>query len=290
MNQPKMMSELAMNLSYAAIDRAAKMLEQTQDTFIGFLLILDNQGEIKLAKLAGVADAEQLNVMAGNILNKAVDSLVAYTITYDGISDSDDDHHGSIVVETGCLSTGNGVKMIQEYSLDPTYQDIGNIKIFDEKLPLRIGESSLNIQTRNDTKEMIQPLCRVPFAIFQKIAGADGRIDSQEVDAFVNALGEGLSMNEVSAAIVQQAINDAEVYMSMVQNQALSAEEDIISSKQLLSSEFDTHVEKEYLTFLEELTDKITQPKKKGMFSMGRKLNDAQIEAIQVVKDMLNVV
>jgi len=285
MNQNDVMSESAMNLSYAAIDKAAENLELTKDTFNSFLLLLDNQGEIKLAKLTGVTEQDQLFAMVGNILNQCADTLIAYSMVYDGVSDIGGCH---IVVETGCLDSGYGIKMVQEYSLNPNYQDVGNIQVFDEKLPLRIGGVIEDAQSRNDTKEMIQPLCRAPFAIFQKIAGADGVIDSKKVDAFVSVLGEGLSMSEIPAAIIQQAINDAEVYMRMVQNQALSAEEEIVVSKELLSSEFEPNAGKEYISFLNNLSDRIVQPKKRSFFKLSQNLSEAQLEAIQSVKDVLS--
>lgn len=222
--------------------------------------------------------------MAQAAIDKLADDLVAYAIVQDGFTTFDGHKRDSIVVEAGCGISGRAFNFVQQYSLAPEYEEHGNVKVAGE-LDYRI---TLSEGARNDTEELIQPLCRAPFAIFEKIAAADGRIDAKEMDAFVATLGEGLkSKNPLVVACIQMAVNNAEHYFSLMEQGALDLKRDIAESRSVLQSSFQHANGDEYLEFLRQLAEKIAQPKG-GFMGFGKKVADADAQAVQEVITLLS--
>lgn len=282
MSDQQLLSEHGMDLAYKAIDYAAENIQSTKESFTPFGFFLTKDGKSGLKRFASNAP-DDVSRMAQAAIDELSDQLVAYAIAQDGFTTFDGEKRDSIIIEAGCGISGKGINLIQQYSIDPEYQEHGNVKLAGET-EFRITISSA---ARSKTEQLIQPLCKAPFAIFREIAAADGNIDEKEMNAFVATLGEGLkSANPLVAACIQHCVNNAPEYFAMVQTDQLDLEREIFETKKVIASEFQQANGEEYLDFLKLLATKIAQPKG-GFLGFGKKVVTEDADAIKKVESLL---
>ena len=134
----------------------------------------------------------------------------------------------------------------------------------------------------------MQPLFKAPFAIFQKVAGADGTIDKSEMNAFVSMLEEGVkSRNPFVAACIQQSIKGAAEYFVLASAGKIEASTELPEAKKIIETEFAEARGKEYIKYLIELATRIAQPRG-GFLGFGSKVSPEDAEAIKEITALLS--
>ena len=277
----KQLSEQATQLGFEAVDYAAKNIQSTQDSFTPFILTLNETGKASLCRTPG--SPEEVFAAAQTVLDRHANDLVAYAIAQDGYTQFDGPKRDTIMIEAGCIVTGLAANMFQQYSMEYDYQEFGNVQV-DFNATLRVSNSD-----RDDTREdgELAPFIQAPFAIFQKVAGADGQIDEDETRAFMASFKKGLDVDSLIVnSCVTEGAKNARQYFEMIQQGLIDPDTELKTLREAVMKKFGKAESSRYLQFLTDLADDIAQPKG-GFMGFGKKVSNIDSDAVKQVKALL---
>ncbi|WP_156817145.1 hypothetical protein [Rubritalea marina] len=282
MSSGEYLSEVGMGIAGKAIDQSSEIIKEGLGQLVPMALFLTNDGEISINRF--VAEPDQVSKLAQAEIDKVSDSIVAYAIARDGYTTFDGIRRDSIIVEAGCRISGKGIMLVQQYSEENGYEELGNIKLTGQ-VPLRIKNSD---HSRQDFVELIQPLLKAPYVVFQKVAGADGIIEKDEMKAFTSILKDGLdSDNPFVVACIEQSIQNSSEYLKLVNDREMNPRLELPAVRELIISNFVEVSGEDYIDFLKDLASKIAQPKG-GFLGVGKKLRPEEVAAIELVEELLS--
>jgi hypothetical protein len=193
-------SDKLMSLAFSSLDYGVENVRDLEPSgagaaFTPFMEVL-SKGKKKLIRLFADTEEQALEMAVG-IINDPAHAVEAYAIAFDGRVTLDGQKRDCVLVEACERGQPHGITLAQRYLKQgpESFETLGNPTLISQPTSRFTGDASgpVSVAATPGVDERFSPeewkvLRMAPIHVFLLVAGADGKLDEKEAEAFEKLL------------------------------------------------------------------------------------------------------